>query len=229
MLCYVQDLLENQSTVILKNSTELLSYVSRLWFLLTQQLLPLEPCKRYVLVSISPHTVICISYIGRCVTYIHLYQAHVFRSPSGCAAFLANYNSNSYAKVVFNNEQYSLPPWSISILPDCKNVVFNSATVSFTCAYFQYGTFSSSCISPRLFPRTVWWPGLPDCNCLPLQVGVQTSQMQMWGDGASSMMWERYDEEVDSLAAAPLLTTTGLLEQLNVTRDSSDYLWYITR
>jgi len=51
-------------------STELLSYVSRLWFLLTQQFLPLEPCKRYVLVSLSPHTVICISYIGRCVTYI---------------------------------------------------------------------------------------------------------------------------------------------------------------
>jgi len=25
----------------------------------------------------------------------------------------------------------------------------------------------------------------------------------MWGDGASSMMWERYDEEVDSLVAAP--------------------------
>jgi len=35
------DFLENQSTVILKNSTELLSYASRLWFLLTQQLLPL--------------------------------------------------------------------------------------------------------------------------------------------------------------------------------------------
>ncbi|KAK3150572.1 hypothetical protein QOZ80_3AG0234950 [Eleusine coracana subsp. coracana] len=114
-------------------------------------------------------------------------EAHVFRSPSGCAAFLANYNYKSYAKVVFNNEQYNLPPWSISILPDCKNVVFNTATV-----------------------------------------GVQTSQMQMWTDGASSMMWERYDEEVDSLAAAPMLTTTGLLEQLNVTRDSSDYLWYIT-
>ena len=78
-----------------------------------------------------------------CIIYglmSHLYissilQAHVFRSPSGCAAFLANYNSNSYAKVVFNNENYNLPPWSISILPDCKNVVFNSATVSFTCIF----------------------------------------------------------------------------------------------
>jgi hypothetical protein len=58
-------------------------------------------------------------------------QAHVFRSPSGCAAFLANYNYNSYAKVVFSNEHYNLPPWSISILPDCKNVVYNTATVSF--------------------------------------------------------------------------------------------------
>jgi hypothetical protein len=114
-------------------------------------------------------------------------EAHVYRSPSGCAAFLANYNSNSHAKVVFNNEHYSLPPWSISILPDCKTVVFNTATV-----------------------------------------GVQTSQMQMWADGASTMMWERYDEEVGSLAAAPVLTATGLLEQLNVTRDTSDYLWYIT-
>ncbi|AQK48893.1 Beta-galactosidase 5 [Zea mays] len=114
-------------------------------------------------------------------------EAHVFQSPSGCAAFLANYNSNSYANVVFNNEQYSLPHWSISILPDCKNVVFNSVTV-----------------------------------------GVQTSQMQMCGDDASSMTWKRYDEEVYSLAAAPLLTTTSLLEQLNVTRDNSDYLWYIT-
>lgn len=62
-------------------------------------------------------------------------QAHVFRSSSGCAAFLANYNSNSYAKVIFNNENYSLPPWSISILPDCKNVVFNTATVSLAYAY----------------------------------------------------------------------------------------------
>ena len=101
----------------------------------------------------SSHSDLYIIYWSVC--HIHLYQAHVFRSPSGCAAFLANYNSNSYAKVVFNNEQYNLPPWSISILPDCKNVVFNSATVSFTCAYFQYGTFSSSCISPLLFPRTV--------------------------------------------------------------------------
>ncbi|PWA94564.1 beta-galactosidase 3 [Artemisia annua] len=60
----------------------------------------------------------------------NLQQAHVFASKSGhCAAFLANYNTNNAAKVMFNNMHYTLPPWSISILPDCTNVVFNTAKV----------------------------------------------------------------------------------------------------
>ncbi|KAK8923461.1 Beta-galactosidase 5 [Platanthera zijinensis] len=118
----------------------------------------------------------------------HISRAHVFNFQSGgCAAFLANYNPNSYARVFFNNMHYNLPPWSISILPDCKNVVFNTA-----------------------------------------KVGVQTSQMQMLTSSNEQLMWERYDEEIASLADNTLSTTTGLLEQINVTRDTSDYLWYIT-
>lgn len=115
-------------------------------------------------------------------------QAHVFSSESGvCAAFLANYNPNSFSKVMFNNMHYNLPPWSISILPDCRNVVFNTA-----------------------------------------KVGVQTSQMQMFPADSQSLMWETYDEDVASFDDNSLITTTGLLEQINVTRDASDYLWYIT-
>lgn len=57
-------------------------------------------------------------------------QAHVFKSKSGaCAAFLANYNQRSFSKVAFGNMHYNLPPWSISILPDCKNTVYNTARV----------------------------------------------------------------------------------------------------
>jgi Beta-sandwich domain in beta galactosidase len=60
-----------------------------------------------------------------------IFQAHVFQPESGgCAAFLANYNTKSFAKVMFNNRHYNLPPWSISILPDCTNVVFNTAKVA---------------------------------------------------------------------------------------------------
>jgi len=55
----------------------------------------------------------------------------VFTAGKGsCVAFLTNYHMNAPAKVVFNNRHYTLPAWSISILPDCRNVVFNTATVS---------------------------------------------------------------------------------------------------
>ncbi|MQL78912.1 hypothetical protein Taro_011332 [Colocasia esculenta] len=115
-------------------------------------------------------------------------QAHVFSSQAGeCAAFLSNFDIKSVARVMFNNMHYTLPPWSISILPDCRNVVFNTA-----------------------------------------KVGVQTSQMQMMVTDELSLSWERYDEEIVSMGENSLFTTVGLLEQLNVTRDTTDYLWYIT-
>ncbi|KAF5957913.1 hypothetical protein HYC85_005138 [Camellia sinensis] len=51
---------------------------------------------------------------------------HVCNSKSGdCAAFLAIYNSNSFAKWAFGNMHYNLPPWSISILPDYKICLSN--------------------------------------------------------------------------------------------------------
>ncbi|KAA8531932.1 hypothetical protein F0562_006351 [Nyssa sinensis] len=115
-------------------------------------------------------------------------QAHVFSSETGgCSAFLSNYDSKSAARVMFNNMHYNLPPWSISILPDCRNVVFNTA-----------------------------------------KVGVQTSQMEMLPTNAEMFSWETYNEDVSSLDDSSTFTSYGLLEQINVTRDTSDYLWYKT-
>ncbi|XP_043713345.1 beta-galactosidase 3-like [Telopea speciosissima] len=115
-------------------------------------------------------------------------QAHVFSSESGdCAAFLSNNNPNSAARVMFNNMHYNLPPWSVTILPDCRNAVYNTA-----------------------------------------KVGVQTSEMQMLPTNAELLSWETYDEDVSSLDDNSVTTANGLLEQINVTRDASDYLWYIT-
>lgn len=63
-----------------------------------------------------------------------LLQAYVFKSKNGAcaAAFLSNYHMNAAVKVRFNGRHYDLPAWSISILPDCKTAVFNTATVSGT-------------------------------------------------------------------------------------------------
>lgn len=73
------------------------------------------------------------------------FQAHVFSNGKGsCAAFLANYDTNSAARIMFNKMHYNLPPWSISILPDCKNVVFNTAKVSQSLGSARHSAFSYS-------------------------------------------------------------------------------------
>jgi hypothetical protein len=59
-----------------------------------------------------------------------LLQADIYTDQSGgCVAFLANIDSDKDKVVTFRNRQYDLPAWSVSILPDCKNVVFNTAKV----------------------------------------------------------------------------------------------------
>ncbi|KAK4722997.1 hypothetical protein R3W88_013230 [Solanum pinnatisectum] len=115
-------------------------------------------------------------------------QAHVFSSGKGnCAAFLSNYDSNSAATVVFNKKHFNLPPWSISILPDCSHVAFNTA-----------------------------------------KVGARTSQVHMTPTGSQLHSWGAYSEDVFSLEDSSTFEAVGLLEQINITRDNSDYLWYIT-
>ncbi|XP_059431850.1 beta-galactosidase-like isoform X1 [Corylus avellana] len=114
-------------------------------------------------------------------------EAHVFKSKSGaCSAFLANYDTKSSAKVSFGNAQYDLPAWSISILPDCKTVVFNTA-----------------------------------------RLGAQSSQIKMTSVN-SAFSWQSYNEETASADDDDATTMVGLWEQVNVTRDVTDYLWYLT-
>ncbi|XP_060198278.1 beta-galactosidase 16-like [Lycium barbarum] len=61
-----------------------------------------------------------------------LQESYVFNGDSGaCSAFLVNTDgSNKSVTVRFRNLTYQLPPKSISILPDCKTVAFNTAKVS---------------------------------------------------------------------------------------------------
>ncbi|KAI4322247.1 hypothetical protein L6164_021958 [Bauhinia variegata] len=57
-------------------------------------------------------------------------ETAVYKTGSVCAAFLANVGTGSDAVVNFNGNKYSVPAWSVSILPDCKNVVLNTAKVN---------------------------------------------------------------------------------------------------
>ncbi|KVH93961.1 beta-galactosidase-like [Cynara cardunculus var. scolymus] len=112
-------------------------------------------------------------------------EIHVFQPKSGgCAAFLSNYDPQSSAKMTFGNAQYDLPPWSISILHDCNDEVFNTA-----------------------------------------KVNAPSTQKKMTPVG--SFDWQSYNEEAPSSDGSDTLSMAGLYEQLNVTRDASDYLWYL--
>ncbi|KAK0571893.1 hypothetical protein LWI29_023191 [Acer saccharum] len=113
-------------------------------------------------------------------------EAHVFRSSSGCAAFLANNDTSSSAKVTFGNMQYDLPPWSISILPDCKTAVYNTA-----------------------------------------RFGAQSSLKKMTPVGGA-FSWESYNEQIASPDDDKTFSHNELWEQVYLTADASDYLWYMT-
>lgn len=76
-------------------------------------------------------------------SFVTVFQAHVYHMNSqtdelkllehgslrNCSAFLANIDEHNAAAVKLNGQTYNLPPWSVSILPDCQNVVFNTAKV----------------------------------------------------------------------------------------------------
>lgn len=115
-------------------------------------------------------------------------EAHEYRTNFGaCAAFLANYDTESWAKVTYFNMQYDLPPWSISILPDCKNAVYNTA-----------------------------------------RTAANGVHLKMLPAGSGAFPWQSFNEQAPTSDDTDTLSMWGLHEQLNVTRDWSDYLWYLT-
>lgn len=118
-----------------------------------------------------------------------LQTAFVFgKNPELCAAFLMN-QDEIHSTVHFLDSSYTLSPNSISVLPDCKNVDFNTAKVN-----AQYTTRTRE-------PRQKL---------------------------SSSRMWEEYTETVPSFSDTTI-RSEFLLEHMNTTQDTSDYLWQIFR
>lgn len=69
----------------------------------------------------------------------HFDQAYVFEEENGeCVAFLINNDRRNNVTVQFHNSSHELLPKSISILPDCQNVVFNTANVSYNFIRINY-------------------------------------------------------------------------------------------
>lgn len=64
------------------------------------------------------------------ISFLHL-QAHNYELPEEklCLSFLSNNNTGEDGTVIFRGEKYYVPSRSVSILADCKNVVYNTKRV----------------------------------------------------------------------------------------------------
>ena len=53
---------------------------------------------------------------------------YTYNGNSSC--FFSNVDASSDANVTFHGKQYNIPAWSVSILPDCINEVYNTAKIN---------------------------------------------------------------------------------------------------
>lgn len=143
----------------------------------------------------------------------HIYsnrKVHTNGSISGnaqiCSAFLASIDEHKHVSVWIFGKSYNLPPWSVSILPDCENVAFNTARVGTQTSIFSVESGSPS-YSGRQNPTVLSLDG--KSRYLSSNWWTSKEPIGTWGD--------------DNFSAQ------GILEHLNVTKDNSDYLWYTTR
>ncbi|KAF6170572.1 hypothetical protein GIB67_031980 [Kingdonia uniflora] len=89
-----------------------------------------------------------------------LQEANVYTDSSGsCAAFISNIDEENDKVIQFQNVSYQVPAWSVSILPDCKNVAFNTAKVGFQTAIMEMvpEKFQSSLTLPDKGSKNVQW------------------------------------------------------------------------
>ncbi|CAL9085747.1 unnamed protein product [Musa textilis] len=118
------------------------------------------------------------------------FEARLYEVPEGnvCVAFLTNTNRKQDGTVSFRGEEYYLPRRSISILPDCKTVVFNSQRVN------------------------------AQHNARTFVVAKESSVKNRW---------QMSTDLIPTLRHASVISK-GPLELMNLTKDTTDYLWYTT-
>ncbi|KAJ8490304.1 hypothetical protein OPV22_012025 [Ensete ventricosum] len=123
-------------------------------------------------------------------TFDHGFEARLYQIPESnvCVAFLTNTNRKQDGTVRFRDEEYYLPRRSISILPDCKTVVFNSQRVN------------------------------AQHNARTFDVAKESSMKNQW---------QMYTDLIPTLRHASVISK-GPLELMNLTKDTTDYLWYTT-
>lgn len=74
----------------------------------------------------------------------------------------------------------------------------------------------------RLYKKNVW-----DEIVISVQLGAQSTVMWMT-PVYKGFSWQSYNDETASANSGDTTALDGLWEQVYVTRDNTDYLWYLT-
>uniref|UniRef100_A0A5B7B076 Beta-galactosidase n=1 Tax=Davidia involucrata TaxID=16924 RepID=A0A5B7B076_DAVIN len=112
-----------------------------------------------------------------------------------CAAFLNNNHTKAPATINFRGANYYLPPKSISILPDCKTVVYNTQTiVAQHNARNFHPSKKASNLKWEMFQESVpTFNDLPIKNKMPLELYSFTKDTSDYAWYSTSINFDRRD------------------------------------
>ncbi|KAK4419298.1 Beta-galactosidase [Sesamum alatum] len=133
--------------------------------------------------------------------YGRMMSSTVFEYNGTRVCFLGNANNRDAITIDFEGKSYTTPAWSVSILPDCVNVVYNTAKVN---------TQKSVVVKK-----------------LPVEAAPKRHYDLEWRWRAEH--FEHLKTSVEKSGPMKGVTYANqLLDQKLVTNDTSDYLWYMT-
>nr|AAF70821.1 beta-galactosidase [Solanum lycopersicum] len=145
-------------------------------------------------------------------------EAHVYRGTSNnigqymslnegiCAAFIANIDEHESATVKFYGQEFTLPPWSVVF---CQIAEIQLST------QLRWGHKLQS----KQWAQILFQLGIILCF---YKLSLKASSESF------SQSWMTLKEPL-GVWGDKNFTSKGILEHLNVTKDQSDYLWYLTR
>ncbi|GAB4826187.1 Beta-galactosidase 7 [Ancistrocladus abbreviatus] len=114
------------------------------------------------------------------------------------SCFIFNWDTKD-ANVAFNGKAYKIPAWSVSILPDCNDEVYNTAKLNTQTSLMARR--AANLVGEE--PETLHW---------------------QWRSEIFNHIRPKGRENV-----VGDYTTNKLMDQKEVANDTSDYLWYITK
>ncbi|KAK9937828.1 hypothetical protein M0R45_014596 [Rubus argutus] len=134
------------------------------------------------------------------VEYGNSLSVTIYSYEGNRSCFISNANATSDVIMNFENNMYSVPAWSVTILPDCDTEVYNTAKVNVQRSIMEK-VLNEADASGAGEPYDLVWGWRPE----------HFTHLKKNGSVLHSN-----------------LTTNQLLDQKVVTNDTSDYLWYIT-